>query len=96
MESVQCVLQSPDPSHSLAKPCQEYVLAGEGVLFHLQTISDQNAVLPVGKSISYRVEEGRFYLRLSGHDREFRVVAMEPVDTPGPAVHSAKAINHLQ
>jgi hypothetical protein len=97
MESVRCVVESQATGSGESKPCQEYVLQGEGVLFHLHTKSGgQQALLPVGKNLPYRLEEGRFYLRLNGRDREFSVVAMEPMDSVPPALHSAEKINHLQ
>lgn len=97
MESVQCVVESQASAPAAPKPCQEYVLQGEGVLFHLHAKgSGQPALLPVGKTVSYHIEEGHFFLRLNGHDREFSVVAMEPVDSGPAPVHSAEKINHLQ
>jgi hypothetical protein len=97
MESVQCVVSAPDPATPTSKPCQEYVLEGEGVLFHLHAPrGEESLLLPVGKAVQYRVQEGHFYLRLNGHDREFSVVAMEPRESGQAPVHSAKTINHLQ
>ena len=97
MESVQCVVGSPDPATAASKPCQEYVLEGEGVLFHLHPgKGEESTLLPVGKSLQYRLSEGHFYLKLSGHDREFSVVAMEPREARQAPVHSAQQINHLQ
>jgi hypothetical protein len=97
MESVQCVVSAPDPATPASKPCQEYVLEGEGVLFHLHAQkSGESMLLPVGKTVPYRVHEGHFYLKLDGHDREFSVVAMEPRESGQAPVQSAKAINHLQ
>ena len=97
MESVQCVVGSPDPATAASKPCQEYVLEGEGVLFHLHPgKGGESRLLPVGKSLQYRLSEGHFYLKLSGHDREFSVVAMEPREARQAPVHSAQQINHLQ
>jgi hypothetical protein len=97
MESVQCVVASPDPATPASKPCQEYVLEGEGVLFHLHPQKGGDSVLlPVGRNLQYRLAEGHFYLRVSGHDREFSVVAMEPREAPKAPVHSAENINHLQ
>jgi hypothetical protein len=96
MESVQCVVES-ETSATSSKPCQEYVLQGEGVLFHLHAKKGSEAtLLPVGKMVAYRLVEGRFYLKLSGHDREYAVVAMEPQESHPANVHSAQAINHLQ
>lgn len=97
MESVQCVVESSDPTKAASKPCQEYLLEGEGVLFHLHPAKGgESVLLPVGKILQYRLSEGHFYLKLSGHDREFSVVAMEPRETRQAPVHSAQQINHLQ
>jgi len=97
MESVQCVVESPDPAKAASKPCQEYVLEGEGVLFHLHPAKGgESTLLPVGKILQYRLLEGRFYLKVNGHDREFAVAAMEPRETRPSPVHSAETINHLQ
>jgi hypothetical protein len=97
MESVQCIVGSPNPELPAAAPCQEYVLEGEGVLFHLHAQkTGEPVLLPVGKTLQYRLAEGHFYLRLGGHDREFSVVAMEPRESRHAPVHSAEKINHLQ
>jgi len=97
MESVQCVVESTDSARPAdPKSCQEYVLAGENVLFHLHPQKDETVLLPVGHTLEYRIREGHFYLRLNGHDRELTVVAMEPIEARQPAVHSAEKINHLQ
>jgi hypothetical protein len=97
MESVQCVVESPNPATAESKPCQEYVLEGDGVLFHLHPAKvGESTLLPVGKILQYRLVEGHFYLKLSGRDREFSVVAMEPRETRQAPIHSAQQINHLQ
>lgn len=97
MESVQCVVESTAVARKAAESCQEYVLQGEGVLFHLQSKSShRDTLLPVGKSIEYRLVDGQLYLKVNGRDRGFSVVAMEPFETRQPVVHSAQTINHLQ
>ena len=97
MESVQCAVQSEDPATPASKPCQEYVLEGEGVLFHLHPpVAGESVLLPVGKTVQYRLHEGHFYLKVAGHDREFSVVAMEPRESRPAPIHSAEKINHLQ
>jgi hypothetical protein len=97
MESVQCVAQSPDSTGGSSKACEEYVLKGDGVLFHLHPKKGgEPALLPVGKILQYRLVEGRFYLKFGARDHEFTVVAMEPLESREQPVHSAQTINHLQ
>jgi len=99
MESIQCVVfqNHPDqgPDSSL---CEEYVLQSDEVLFHFRPKNPKHVnLLPVGKSVEYRIEEGRFYLRLADHkDREFTVVSMEPRGENAQPVRSTMKINHLQ
>jgi hypothetical protein len=99
MESIQCVVfeNHPDqgPDSSL---CEEYVLQSEEVLFHFRPKDAKHVrLLPVGKTVEYRVEEGHFYLRLADHkDREFTVVSMEPREQNAQPIHSTMKINHLQ
>jgi hypothetical protein len=99
MESIQCVVfqKHPDqgPDSSL---CEEYVLQSDEVLFHFRPKGPKHiSLLPVGKTVEYRIEEGHFYLRLADHkDLEFTVVSMEPHDQNAPPVRSTMKINHLQ
>jgi len=99
MESVQCAVESADfagPDQAAFGSCREYVLQSENVLFHLHAKGKGSQLLPIGKDVEYRINEGHFYLRLNGHEREYSVVAMEPLEPRQPAVHSAQKINHLQ
>ncbi len=103
MESLQCtVFENPkpgdkDPDSAL---CQEYVLQGDEVLFHLRAKDTKHPLLlPVGKDLEYRVEEDRFFLRLEAGDKrdhEYAVVSTEPADKPAAATQTAMKINHLQ
>ena len=106
MESLQCTVfenQKPgdkDPDSAL---CQEYVLQGEEVLFHLRAKDSKHPLLlPVGKDLEYRIEEDRFYLRLEASDKgdkkdhEYAVLSMEPAEKPAGATQTAMKINHLQ
>lgn len=99
MESLQCtVFENQDTTD--AAICQEYVLQGDDVLFHLRAKDARRPIfLPVGKEVGYRLEEDRFYLRLGAGDKkehEYLVLSMEPRDKSGPAVQTALKINHLQ
>ncbi len=101
MESLECtVFENPSANASDSVVCQEYVLQGDEVLFHLRAKDVKHTVLlPVGKEVAYRIEEDRFYLRLGAGDKkehEYRVVAMEPRDKSGPSVQTALKVNHLQ
>jgi hypothetical protein len=103
MESLQCtVFENPsaDAKASDAAACQEYVLQGDDVLFHLRAKDTKHPVLlPVGKEVGYRLEEDRFFLRLTSGDRkehEYQVVSMEPRGKSEASVQSAMKVNHLQ
>lgn len=97
MESVPCVVAQQSGSTAANTNCDEYVLEGDGVMFHLQSKKAGDAhLLPVGKTMEYYLVESHFYLRINGRDREFGVVAMEPRESGTTPVHSAQKINHLQ
>lgn len=102
MESLQCTVfenQSSAAEASDATICQEYVVQGDEVLFHLRPKQSRRPVfLPVGKEVGYRVEEGKFYLLLNGDRKEHQyvVVSMEARTRSEAPVESAMKINHLQ
>ncbi len=103
MESLQCtVFENPssDAQASDSTLCQEYVLQGEDVLFHLRAKDVKHPLLlPIGKAVSYRVEEDRFFLRLGTGDKkehEYLVLSMERRDKSGAALQTAMKVNHLQ
>jgi hypothetical protein len=102
MESLQCTVfesQSPVAQASDATVCQEYVVEGDEVLFHLRPKQTKRPVfLPIGKEVGYRVDEGKFYLLLSGERKEHQyvVVSMEARARTEAPVQSAMKINHLQ
>jgi len=102
MESLQCTVfenQSSAAAASDATICQEYVVQGDEVLFHLRPKQSRRPVfLPVGKEVGYRVEEGKFYLLLNGDRKEHQyvVVSMEARTRSEAPVESAMKINHLQ
>src|SRR5690242_14819189 len=83
MESLQCtVFENQSANASDTAICHEYVLEGDNVLFHLRAKDTKRVVLlPVGKEVSYRIAEDRFYLHLGAGDRkehEYLVLSMEP------------------
>lgn len=102
-ESLQCtVFQSSTSDLNAADStiCEEYVLEGEGVLFHLRAKDTKHPVLlPVGKEVTYRMEADRLFLRLTRNDRkehEYLVVAMEPREKSQAPLQSARRVIHLQ
>jgi hypothetical protein len=103
MESLQCTVfedASRDDGASDKTLCQEYVLQGDSVLFHLRAKDAKHPVLlPVGKDVDYRVEEDRFYLHLTANDKkehEYLVLSMEPREKSAPTLQTAMKVNHLQ
>lgn len=103
MESLQCTVfedASQDSTATDKTLCQEYVLQGDNVLFHLRAKDAKHPVLlPVGKDVDYRVEEDRFYLHLTANDKkehEYLVLSMEPREKSVSAVQTAMKVNHLQ
>jgi len=103
MESLQCTVfenASHETDAADKSFCQEYVLQGEDLLFHLRAKDAKHPVLlPVGKDVDYRIEEDRFYLHLTASDRkehEYRVVSMEPREKSLAPMQTAMKVNHLQ
>jgi hypothetical protein len=102
MESLQCtVFENPNSNPQAADTvtCQEYVLRGDDVLFHLRAKDLKHPILlPIGKDVTYRTEEDRFFVKLIGDRREheYQVVSMEQRDKADTPVQSAMKINHLQ
>jgi hypothetical protein len=102
MESLQCtVFENPSSGIQAADAvsCQEYVLQGDDVLFHLRAKDVKHPILlPIGKDVGYRTEEDRFFVKLSGDRREheYQVVSMEQREKSGATMQSALKINHLQ
>lgn len=103
MESLQCTVfenASHETDATDKTLCQEYVLQGDNVLFHLRAKNAKHPVLlPVGKDVDYRIEEDRFYLHLTGNDKkehEYLVLSMEAREKPATAVQTAMKVNHLQ
>jgi hypothetical protein len=98
MESVQCVVAEAQHATAPASTvnCEEYVLEGEGVLFHFRARDPKHPVrLPVGHTAQYRIVQGHFLLRVDRTEQEFVVVSMEPRESMAAPVRSAR-VNHLQ
>jgi hypothetical protein len=103
MESLQCtVFENPssDPKAADSTICQEYVVQGDDVLFHLRPKDTKHpALLPVGQEVGYRIDQEKFFMRVglgAKKEREYRVVSMERREKPEVTVESALKVNHLQ
>ncbi len=103
MESLQCTVFEHASENGTATDttlCQEYVLQGDNVLFHLRAKDAKHPLLlPVGKDVDYRLDEDRFYLRLTANDRkehEYLVLSMERPEKPASTIQTAMKANHLQ
>jgi len=102
MESLQCtVFENPSSAANAtdATICEEYVVQGDDVLFHLRPKDTKHAVLlPVGKEVGYRIDEDRFFLRSTDgkKEREYLVVSMERRGQSDSTVRTAMKVNHLQ
>ena len=102
MESLQCtVFENPSSAANAtdATICEEYVVQGDDVLFHLRPKDTKHAVLlPVGKEVGYRIDEDRFFLRSTDgkKEREYLVVSMERRGQSDSTVRTAMKLNHLQ
>lgn len=94
MDSVPCAgSKTPDAL------CQEYVVQGERVIYHIRPRDQKHAaILPVGDRAQYRMAKDKMLLRMedfTGKEREYSVVSVSP-----RASNSADAtpvhLNHLQ
>ena len=60
--------------------CQEYILQGEHVIYHIRPKDDKHpALLPVGEKAQFRVEKDKMVLRVEDMDskeRDYTVVSM--------------------
>ncbi len=62
--------------------CQEYILQGERVIYHIRPRDEKHpALLPVGEKAQFRMEKDKMVLRVENGDnkeREYSVVSMTP------------------
>jgi hypothetical protein len=62
--------------------CQEYVLQGEHVIYHIRPKDDKHpTLLPIGESAQFRIHKDKLILRVpesDGKEREYVVVSMSP------------------
>ena len=62
--------------------CQEYILQGERVIYHIRPRDEKHPVLlPVGEKAQFRMEKDKMILRIEDGDskeREYSVVSMTP------------------
>ena len=69
--------------------CQEYVLQGEHVVYHIRPKDDKHPVLlPIGETAQFRLHKDILILRTpesDGKKREYLVVSMAPREKDGVA-----------
>jgi len=62
--------------------CQEYILQGEHVIYHIRPRDEKHpALLPVGEKAQFRLDKDKMLLRVEDGDnkeREYIVVSMTP------------------
>jgi len=62
--------------------CQEYILQGERVIYHIRPRDEKHPVLlPVGEKAQFRMDKDKMLLRVEDMDdkeREYTVVSMTP------------------
>jgi hypothetical protein len=62
--------------------CQEYILQGERVIYHIRPRDEKHpALLPVGEKAQFRLEKDKMLLRVEDGDnkeRQYTVVSMTP------------------
>lgn len=100
MDSVACGTSEKDKSSNKKTQellCQEYVLQGEQVVYHIRPRDEKHpSLLPVGGQAQFRIEKDKMKMHLgdSGKELEFVVVSMTP--RTDSAAADASAPNHLQ
>ncbi len=74
--------------------CQEYVLQGEKVIYHIRPRDDKHpALLPIGETAQFRIHKDKLILRVpegDGKEREYEVLSMTPRQDTGSASASNK------
>jgi hypothetical protein len=107
MDSVQCGLDEnsgksftgeilgTDSGHKKTHEllCQEYILEGEHVIYHIRPKDEKHPVLlPVGDHAQFRMDKDKMKLRvedLDDKEREYLVVSMTPRDNSKPTATTA-------
>jgi hypothetical protein len=75
--------------------CQEYVLQGEHVIYHIRPKDEKHpALLPIGETAQFHIHKDVLILRTpesDGKDREYIVVSMVPRETPPATAQQAQS-----
>jgi hypothetical protein len=62
--------------------CQEYILQGERVIYHIRPKDDKHpTLLPIGETAQFRIQKDKLILRVpeaDGKEHEYIVVSMTP------------------
>jgi hypothetical protein len=68
-----------DASHKATEEvlCQEYVLQGDRIMYHIRPVDDKHPVLlPVGEMIEFRIHKDKLYLLDPEGDKKERVYSV--------------------
>lgn len=101
MDSVSCGTSESDKSSKKKTQellCQEYVLQGDRVLYHIRPRDEKHpSLLPVGGMAEFRLEKDKMKMRMedSAKELEYVVVSMTP-RTDSSAADASSQPNHLQ
>jgi hypothetical protein len=77
--------------------CQEYVLQGERVLYHIRPRDEKHpALLPVGSMAQFRLEKDKMKMRLEDSTKELEYVVVSMTPRTDSTAADASAPNHLQ
>ena len=101
MDSVACGTSESDKSSKKKTQellCQEYVLQGERVVYHIRPRDEKHpSLLPVGGMAEFRMEKDKMKMHMedSSKELEYIVVSMTP-RTDSAAADASSHLNHLQ
>jgi hypothetical protein len=101
MDSVACGTSESDKSSKKKTQellCQEYVLQGERVVYHIRPRDEKHpSLLPVGGMAEFRMEKDKMKMHMedSSKELEYIVVSMTP-RTDSAAADASSHPNHLQ
>jgi hypothetical protein len=78
--------------------CQEYVLQGENVVYHIRPRDEKHpSLLTIGGQVQFRIEKDKMKMRMedSTKEHEYIVVSMTP-RTDSASADASRQPNHLQ
>jgi hypothetical protein len=78
--------------------CQEYVLQGEKVVYHIRPRDEKHPMLlAIGGQVQFRIEKDKLKMRMEDSTKEFEyIVVSMAARTDSTAASAAGTPNHLQ